>query len=77
MKRAWDDLVHRVRGMSTLWPGAAGRRQRERDLEDEIRFDLSEETRLLTERGEPADSVTSKAIVTCRRRQRRISDLCP
>ena len=37
------------------------RRQAERDLDDEIRFDLAEESRRLIERGEPADSARAAA----------------
>ena len=37
------------------------RRRAERDLDDEIRFDLAEESRRLVERGEPADSARASA----------------
>lgn len=46
--------------LRTLWQSIA-RHQDERDLDDEIRFDLSEETRLLIERGESVDSARTAA----------------
>ena len=59
-RKAWKDVMSRLR-LSALWHSITRRRQNERDLDDEIRFDLSEETRLLIERGEPVDSAPAAA----------------
>jgi predicted permease len=44
-----------------LWQALRKRRQRERELDEEILFDLAEETRLRIERGEPPDSARTTA----------------
>jgi len=62
--RAWQNLVSRIR-LAAPWRSMARHGHNERDLDDEIRFDVSEETQLLIERGESVDSARAAARRNC------------
>jgi predicted permease len=61
MSNGWKDFVSRRLRLRAIWASSVRRRDDERDLDDEIRFDLSEETRLLIDRGETPDSARAAA----------------
>jgi predicted permease len=61
MRSGWKDFMSRRFRLQALRESLTRQRDDERDLDDEIRFDLSEETRLLVDRGEAPEAARAAA----------------